>query len=336
MKLTWEPYTLNLRVTWRIAHGASDQRHNVFASLGEGEEAGIGEAAGVPHHGETQQGILAYLESVADRLWDPFQIEDLLNSLPPGSAAARCAIDLALHDALGKRLGQPVYRLFGLNPARAPETSYTISIDEPAVMAERAKAAAMPILKIKLGAGNDEAILAAIRQVHAGRLRVDANAGWSREQAAAIIPRLAQFGLEFVEQPLPMGDIEGLRWLRAQKLGVPIFADENILTSHDVAAHAGAVDGVVIKIAKTGGLREALRAIHTARALELQIMLGSMVETSLAVTAAAHLSPLCDYADLDGPLMISNDPFDGMRYDKARLVLPERPGLGVARKPGTG
>jgi L-alanine-DL-glutamate epimerase-like enolase superfamily enzyme len=333
MKLTWEPYTLNLRVTWRIAHGASDQRHNVFAYLGQGEEAGNGEAAGVPHHGETQQGILTYLESVADRVWDPFQIEDLLNGLPPGSAAARCAIDLALHDALGKRLGQPVYRLFGLNPARAPETSYTISIDEPAVMAERARAAAMPILKIKLGAGNDEAILAAIRQVHTGPLRVDANAGWSRERAAAVIPQLAQFGLEFVEQPLPVGDIEGLRWLRAQKLGVPIFADENILTSRDVAAHAGAVDGVVIKIAKTGGLREALRAIHTARALDMQIMLGSMVETSLAVTAAAHLSPLVDYADLDGPLMISNDPFDGMRYDKARLVLPERPGLGVVRKP---
>jgi L-alanine-DL-glutamate epimerase-like enolase superfamily enzyme len=260
-------------------------------------------------------------------------MEDLLNNLPPGSAAARCAIDLALHDALGKRLGHPIYRLLGLNPARAPETSYTISIDEPEVMAERAKAANMPILKIKLGAGDDEAILSAIRQVHSGRIRVDANAGWSRAQAADIIPRLAKFGLEFVEQPLPMGDVEGLRWLRAQKLGVPIFADENILTSRDVAAHAGAVDGVVIKIAKTGGLREALRAIHTARALGMQIMLGSMVETSLAVTAAAHLAPLCDYADLDGPLMIGNDPFDGMRYDKARLVLPERPGLGVVRKP---
>jgi L-alanine-DL-glutamate epimerase-like enolase superfamily enzyme len=165
---------------------------------------------------------------------------------------------------------------------------------------------------------------------------VDANAGWSREHAAAIIPRLAQFDLEFVEQPLPMGDVEGFRWLRAQKLGVPIFADENILTSHDVAAHAGAVDGVVIKLAKAGGIRAALRAIHTARALDMHIMLGSMVETSLAVTAAAHLSPLCDYADLDGPLMIRNDPFDGMKYDQARLVLPERPGLGVVRRPISG
>lgn len=336
MKLSWEPYTLDLRVTWRIAHGASDQRHNVLVQIGEGPQAGIGEAAGVPHHGESQAGIIAYLKSVADREWDPFDMEDLLNSLPPGSAAARCAIDLALHDALGKRLGQPIYRLFGLNPERAPQTSYTISIDEPEVMAERAKAANMPILKIKLGAGDDEAILSAIRRVHSGPLRVDANAGWSRDQAAKMIPRLAQFDLEFVEQPLPVGDIEGLRWLRAQKPGVPIFADENILTSRDVAAHAGAVDGVVIKLAKTGGLREALRAIHTARALDMQIMIGCMVETSLAVTAAAHLAPLCDYADLDGPLMIRNDPFEGVIYEKARLRLPDQPGLGVARKPLSG
>jgi L-alanine-DL-glutamate epimerase-like enolase superfamily enzyme len=254
----------------------------------------------VPHHGESQEGIIAYLERVKDRDWDPFQMEDQLASLPPGSAAARGAIDLALHDALGKCLGQPLYRLLGLNPERAPQTSYTISIDEPAVMAERAKAADMPILKVKLGTSDDLAIVTAIRQVFAGPLRVDANAGWSREHAAAIIPRLAQFDLEFVEQPLPMGDVEGFRWLRAQKLGVPIFADENILTSHDVAAHAGAVDGVVIKLAKAGGMREALRAIHTARSLDMHIMLGSMVETSLAVTAAAHMSPLCDYADLTG------------------------------------
>ena len=333
MKLTWEPYTLELRHTWRIAHGASDQRHNVLAQIGQGEQAGIGEAAGVPHHGESQQGIMAYFAGVMDRDWEPFEMEDQLAALPPGSAAARAAIDLALHDALGKRLGLPLYRLLGLNPERAPQTSYTISIDEPGVMAERAQASGMPILKIKLGTADDESILSAIRQVHSGPLRVDANAGWSREQAAAIIPRLVQFDLEFVEQPLPMGDIEGLRWLRSKKPGVPIFADENILTSQDVAAHAGAVDGVVIKLAKTGGLREALRAIHTARALDLQIMLGSMVETSLAVTAAAHLSPLCDYADLDGPLMIRNDPFDGIKYAQAQLVLPDRPGLGVVRKP---
>jgi L-Ala-D/L-Glu epimerase len=330
MKLTWEPYTLNLKTTWRIAHGASDQRHNVFAQIGDG----LGEAAGVPHHGETQAGIIAYLEKLAGQSWDVFQLEDQLNALPPGSAAARCAIDLALHDALGRELGQPLYRLLGLNPAKAPLTSYTVTMDEPATMAERARQSGMPVIKIKLGSPDDEAAVAAIRQATDARLRVDANAGWSREQAAALIPRLVQYDIEFVEQPLPVGDIDGLRWLRARNPGLPIFADENILTARDVAAHAGAVDGVVIKLAKTGGIRAALRAIHTARALDMQIMLGSMVETTLAVTAAAHLSPLCDYADLDGPLMIGNDPFDGVRYDGGRLVLPEEAGLGVRRKTG--
>lgn len=329
MKLTYEPYTLNLKTTWRIAHGATDQRHNVFVRIGDGQ----GEAAGVPHHGESQAGIMAYLDQVVDQAWDVFDLEDGLNRLPPGSAAARTAIDLALHDALGQKLGLPLYRLFGLNPANIPLTSYTVGMDEPAVMAERAKASNMPVIKIKMGGADDEAALKAIRQATSARLRVDANAGWSREQAVALIPRLVQYDIEFVEQPLPVGDIEGLRWLRERKLGVPIFADENVKTSKDVAAHAGAVDGVVIKIQKTGGLREALRAIHIARALDMQIMLGCMVETSLGVTAAAHIAALVDYADLDGPMLIANDPFKGVQYDGARLLLSDAPGLGVQRKP---
>jgi L-alanine-DL-glutamate epimerase-like enolase superfamily enzyme len=332
MKLTWQPYTLNLKVTWRIAHGASDQRHNVIACIGEG----LGEGAGVPHHGESQAGIMAYFDSIGKRDWDPFQIESLMEGLPPGSGSARAAIDMALHDLLGKRLGQPLYRLLSLNPQKAPLTSFTVAIDEPYLMAERAARSNMPIIKVKLGSPDDEAIVAAIRRATNARLRVDANAGWSREQAAALIPRLAQYDLEFVEQPLPVDDLEGLRWLRSQKLGAPIFADEPIKTARDVAAHAGAVDGVVIKLMKTGGIREALRAIHTARALDMQIMLGSMVETTLGITAAAHLAPLCDYADLDGPLLIRNDPFLGVAFEGARLVLPEAPGLGVKLRSGIG
>jgi L-Ala-D/L-Glu epimerase len=328
MKLTYEPYTLNLKTTWRIAHGASDQRHNVFVKIGPG----LGEAAGVPHHGESQAGIIEYLDSVADRDWDPFNLEEPLRSLPAGSNSARCAIDLALHDWLGQQLGQPLYRLLGLDPSKTPLTSYTITIEEPAVMAERARNSGMPVLKIKLGLGDDLAAVRAVREASSARLHVDANAGWTREQAADVIPRLKEFGIEFVEQPLPIGDIEGLRWLHAQKLGVPIFADENILTSLDVAAHAGIVEGVVVKLSKTSGIREALRAIHTARALDMQVMIGSMVETTLAITAAAHLSPLCDYADLDGPLLLSNDPFWGVVYEGGRLILPDLPGLGVRRK----
>jgi L-alanine-DL-glutamate epimerase-like enolase superfamily enzyme len=328
MSLTWEPYTLRMKTTWRIAHGATNERHNVFVRIHEG----LGEAAAVPHHGESQAGIIAYLKDTAERDWDPFLMEDMLNQLPAGSAAARAAIDLALHDELGKRLGQPLYRLLGLDPNRAPLTSFTISMDEPSVMAERARASGLPILKIKVGGVQDEKVLAAIRQATSACLRVDANAGWSREQAAELIPRLVEYGLEFIEQPLPVGDIEGLRWLRAKKLGVPIFADENVKTAKDVAAHAGAVDGVVIKLMKTGGIREALRAIHVARALDMQVMIGCMVESTLGVTAAAHLAPLCDYADLDGPLLIANDPYEGVCYQGARLLLPDRPGLGVTRK----
>jgi L-alanine-DL-glutamate epimerase-like enolase superfamily enzyme len=165
---------------------------------------------------------------------------------------------------------------------------------------------------------------------------VDANAGWGREEAAELIPRLAAYGLELVEQPLAPGDIEGLRELRqrlrSQGVQTPLFADESARTAREVAALAGAVDGVVIKLMKSGGIREALRAIHTARALDMQVMISCMIESSVGVTAAAHLAPLCDYADLDGPLLIRDDPYTGLQYEGSRLRLPEGPGLGVRRR----
>lgn len=328
MRLSYEPYTVRTTHTWRIAHGATNERHNVLVQIGEG----IGEAAGVPHHGESAAGIIAYLEPLCGKDWDPFDLEEPLNELPSGSNAAKCAIDLALHDWMGKLLGKPLYALLGLDPRRAPATSFSIPIDKPEIMAERARQSGMPILKVKLGGGEDDRqVIRAIREATSACLRVDANAGWSREQAATLIPQLAEYGLEFVEQPLAVGDIEGLRWLKEQKLGLPIFADENIKTARDVAAHIGAIDGVVIKLAKTGGIREALRAIHTARALDMQVMIGCMVETSLAVSAAAQLAPLCDYADLDAPMLIANDPYRGVTYDQARLVYNDLPGLGVVR-----
>jgi L-alanine-DL-glutamate epimerase-like enolase superfamily enzyme len=328
MHLSAEPATLKLRTAFRIAHGVSNQRFNVYAHLDEG----VGEGAVVPYYGDTQQGLLDYIAAAADQLGDdPFLIEDLLERLPPGPQAAKAAIDIALHDLAGQRLGQPLYRLFGLNPDRLPLTSFTIAMDEPASMAQRAAESGLPIIKIKLGSEQDEAMVAAIRGATSAKLRVDANAGWTREQAAQLIPRLKQYDIEFVEQPLAADDIEGLRWLKQQNFGVPIFADESLKTSRDIARYAHAIDGVVIKLMKTGGLREALRAIHSARAHGLQIMLSCMVETSVGVTAAAHLAPLCDYADLDGPLLISNDPYRGVRFEGAQLILPQGPGLGVVR-----
>lgn len=337
MKLTYEPLTLKLKTPFRIAHGVSDQRQNILVRLEHDGWIGLGEAPAVPQYHETPAGIQEYLQGIGDLLGDdPFQLEDILNRLPPGSLAARNAIDLALHDLWGKQLGQPLYRLLGLNPERIPETSFTIGIDEPQRMAEAARRSGYPILKIKLGSPDDLAILEAIRAETRARLRVDANAGWTRDQAARIIPRLEEFGVEFIEQPLPAGDIDGLRTLRAdlraRGVRLPIFVDESVKTARDVAALAGIVDGVVIKLMKSCGIRGALRAIHTARALGMAVMLSCMVESSLGVTAAAHLGPLCDFVDLDGPLLVANDPFLGVRYEGARLVLPDRPGLGVIER----
>jgi L-alanine-DL-glutamate epimerase-like enolase superfamily enzyme len=329
MKLTIEPITLNLRTTFRIAHGADDQRYNVLVHLDEG----VGEAPAVTYYGETQEKIIAYLKTVPDLGDDIFDIDAVLAKLPPGSKAGRAAIDIALHDLWGKRIGQPLYKLYGLNPNNIPLTSFTIAMDEPEVMAERA--AGHPVIKIKLGSERDEEMVAAIRRKTDAKLRVDANAGWTPEQALELIPRLANYDLEFVEQPLAADNIEGLRWLKGQLkakgIKMPIFADESAQKSGDVAKLAGAVDGVVVKLMKTEGLRDALRTIHVAKAHGMQTMLSCMVETSVGVTAAAHLAPLCDFIDLDGPLLIKNDPYTGVRYDGAKLSLPNLPGIGLVR-----
>lgn len=332
MKLHWEPLTLDLKTTFRVAHGASDQRHNVLVYL----EDGVGEAAAVPYYGETQQGIIEYLESVPDLGDELFDMDAVLTRRPAGSRAARSAIDQALHDLWGKKLGQPLYKLFGLNPNNLPLTSFTIGIAEPEVMAEQVKASNYPIIKIKLGSEKDEAIVAAIREATDAQLLVDVNAGWTREHALHVIPRLVDYDLELIEQPLAVEDVEGYFWLKeklhAQNVNIPIFADETAKTSHDVVKLARAIDGVVVKTMKSEGIREALRMIHTARAHDLQIMLGCFIESSVGVTAAAHLAPLCEFADLDGPLLIRNDPYRGLRYEGAKMTLPDAPGLGVERR----
>jgi L-alanine-DL-glutamate epimerase-like enolase superfamily enzyme len=331
MKLHWEPIDLDLRTTFRVAHGASDVRNNVLVYLDDG----VGEAAAVPYYGETQEGIIEYLKSVPELGDDPFDMDAVLAKRPAGSRAARSAIDEALHDLWGKKLGQPLYKLFGLNPNNLPLTSFTIGMDEPGIMAQQATESRHPILKIKLGSEDDEARVKAIRDATNAKLRVDANAGWTREKALEIIPRLAEYDLEFIEQPLALDDVEGYFWLKerlnALRVKVLIFADETAKTSRDVAKLAGAVDGVVVKTMKSEGIRDALRMIHTARANDMQIMLSCMVESSVGVTAAAHLAPLCDYADLDGPLLIKNDPYRGLQYDGAKMSLPNLPGIGVKK-----
>jgi L-Ala-D/L-Glu epimerase len=328
MRLSWEPVTLDLVRPFKIAHGVSLTRHNVFVRL----ETGLGEAAAVSYHAETQAGIVEYLRSVdSSCLDDPFRLQDILDGLPPGSAAARAAIDMALHDLCAQRMGQPLYRVLGLNPARSPQTSYTLAMDTPEAMAKLASSCGWPILKLKLGSEEDDARVRGVRQVTQATLRVDANGAWSRERAHSFLPALAEYGVELVEQPLPAGDVAGLRDLMRLRSRPRIFADEGIRTVSDILAHAGVVDGVVVKLAKCGGIREAIRQITIARALGMDVMLGCMIETSVAVTAAAHIAPLAQYVDLDAPWLIRNDPMRGVRYDEARLILPTGPGLGLSR-----
>jgi len=329
MNLSWEPITLDLITPFKIAHGVSERRHNVIVHLDEG----IGEGAGVPYLGESQAGIMDYLSSAAERFRDdPIQIDKILESLPLGSSSGRAALDIALHDLWGKRQGIPLYELLDLISQQTPSTSLTISMDHPKKMAQNARRSGWPIIKIKLGSGDDEAIVRSIRESTDAALRVDANAGWTREQAADLIPRLMEYDLELVEQPLPVGDIEGLRRLRTCNPGVKIFADESIRTSQDVIDHVDAVDGVVIKLMKSGGIRPAMKMMDIARSYDMQVMLSCMVESSVGVTAAAHLASLCDYVDLDGPLLIKNDPYQGVTYHGAQLILPDGSGLGVVKR----
>ncbi len=345
MQLHVEPFTLRLKTPFRIAHGTSETRHNVLVRLREGPRPcaleGLGEAAPVRQHHETQAGVLAYLESLPALPGDPFQLEDILAALPPGSQAARAAVDIALHDLVGQKLGVPLYRLWGLNPARIPPTSFTIGIGPAVEVREQAQAAArrFSILKLKLGRDEQHCLdtVRAVRRATDARLVADANCAWSADQALRLIPLLADLGLEWIEQPLAEDDLDGLRRLHRAS-PIPIFADEPVRTAGDIPRLAGCVDGVNIKLMKAGGLREARRMIAVARAHGLQVMLGCMVETSVGITAAAHLAPLVDWADLDGAFLIANDPFIGAQPEGDRLIPPDAPGLGLqprqVRRPG--
>ena len=333
MDIDVKPITLELETPFRIAHGTSHVRHNVLVRISDGEYEGLGEAAPVRQHHETQEDVLDYLASLPPLAENPFHLEELLDALPPGPQSARAAIDMALHDLIGKRLGVPLYRLFGLNPESSPPTSMTISIGTPEEVQGWARDAAkrFSILKLKLGHAHTLEIARAVRAATDARLVADANCAWTVEQAQALIPALADLGLEWIEQPLPEEDLDGLRQIR-EVSPIPVFADEPVRTARDIPRLAGCVDGVNINVMKAGGLREALRMIAVARAHGLQVILGCMIETSLGITASAHLAALVDWADLDGNQIVANDPFTGVQVEKGRLVLPEGPGLGVQQR----
>jgi L-alanine-DL-glutamate epimerase-like enolase superfamily enzyme len=236
---------------------------------------------------------------------------------------------MALHDLAGRRLGVPLYRLLGIDPGAAPETSFTIGLAEPEVVVQKVReASAYPILKVKMGSDDDREVLAAVRDSTKSRIRVDANEGWTPQGALDRLEWLARLGVELVEQPLPADRIEETRQLR-RRSPLPFYADESVHRAADIPRLAGAFDGINIKLMKCGGLGEALRMVAVARALGMKVMLGCMIESSLGITAAAHVSPLVDTADLDGNLLIENDPFVGATVESGRIVLPDGPGLGV-------
>lgn len=335
MNLSFEPLSLTLSEPFTIARGTQTQADNILVTLTDGEICGQGEAAPAEHYGEVQRTVLAFLEQLQYRLTKsptpPISIlHELMAETMRLNPAARAAVDMAAYDLLGKQLGVPLYRLLGLDAARAPRTSFTIGIDSAEEMARKAiEARHYPILKIKVGTAHDRDNLAAIRQVRPDAvIRIDANEAWSPKEAVRQINALSEFDLEFVEQPVEGTDLEGLGYVR-RHVSLPVIADESCIVPTDVPRVAGYVDGINIKLMKCGGIYPALQMIHLARAHHLKIMMGCMIESSMAITAAAHLSPLIDYADLDAHLLIRDDPYRGVTVRSGHLVLPARAGLGL-------
>lgn len=321
---------LHLNHPFKIARRSTDAYRQVISVELDG---GIGEAAPALFYGETVQTVATALKTIASALGGNLDtIQDVMADIETtlgGNYAAKSAVDMALHDRLGKKLGIPLYQLLELNPQKTPYTSFTIGLDEPEVMAEKTRQAdAYPILKVKLGTPRDIEIIQTLRNVTDKPIYVDANTAWSPKEAVRKIRELAQYGVELVEQPTKPNDIAGLKFVREHS-ELPIIADESVKRTRDIPALAECVDGINIKLVKCGGLFEACRMIHVARSHGLLVMIGCMIESSLGITAAAHLTPLVDYADLDGNLLIANDPYIGVTLDKGKLILPERPGIGV-------
>jgi L-Ala-D/L-Glu epimerase len=344
MMLTHEVLELRTRHAFHIARAAGPAvRRTVWVRItAEDDIEGWGEAAANAYYGETADTVVALLplyeralnDAGAD---DPLALEraDAAVELAAGrNPAARAAVSAALHDLAGKRLGVPVWRLWGLDRHAVPLSSYTLGIDQPDAMQRKLEeATSYPILKLKLGTPDDRRMLELVRGAAPDRaIRVDANTAWDAKRAIALLPLLEELGIELIEQPFRADDIAAFRLLR-DRSSIPVIADESCRTSRDIPRLVGAVDGINIKLEKCGSLREAMRMVHVARAHHLKVMIGCMMCSTLAVAAAMQLAPLCDWADLDGAALMANDPFSGPRLEPdGRLVLNDAPGLGCARR----
>jgi L-alanine-DL-glutamate epimerase-like enolase superfamily enzyme len=333
--LKTEIVRLKLRHTWTTTMASSAYRDTLHVRFVRNGVTGHGEGAPIVRYQENAADAQRAAQSVRDLVTgaDPWQFQKLLAEIfhrVPGQYAAKAALDIALLDWVGQKLGVPLYRYFGLDPNDAPITTFSIGIDTPEITRQKVREAEpFPVLKIKVGLDTDEATISAVRSVTNKPLRVDANEGWKdKEEAVRKINWLAGQGVEFVEQPMPADMLEETRWVR-KRVHLPLIADEACRHASDIPKLVGIFDGVNVKLDKSGGILEAFKMLQMARALGLKTMLGCMVSSSVSVTAAAHLSPLADYADLDGNLLIANDPFSGVLVKNGKLLLPDRPGLGL-------
>ena len=339
MILRFTPYTAELRHAFTIATASRTSTPGMLVEVEHDGVIGYGEASMPPYLGESQASAAAFLARVdLGRFPDPFQLGEILpaiDALAPGNTAAKAAVDIALHDWIGKKLGAPWHRIWGLDPTKAPVTSFTIGIDTPEVVRQKTREAApYKIIKVKLGRdpATDRALIDAIRDVTDRPITVDANQGWpDRADALLMIEWLATRGVLFIEQPMPKENPADTAWLR-ERSPLPLIADESVQRLPDVRRALGVFNGINIKLMKCTGLREAHQMITVARALGLKVMLGCMTETSCAISAAAQLSPLVDWADLDGALLIKNDVFLGTTVVDGKITLNDLPGIGVVKR----
>ena len=335
MHLKFFPYELQLTHTFTVASYSRTTTPDVQVEIEYEGVTGYGEASMPPYLGQSVETVSAFLQKVdLSPFTDPFQLEDILayiDSLSPGDTAAKAAVDIALHDLVGKLIGQPWYRLWGLDPQKAPSTTYTIGIDTPEIVREKTLEAVgrFNILKVKVGLDSDEEMIRTIRSVTDVPLAVDANQGWkNRSKALEEIFWLKEQGVVMVEQPMAKERVDDTAWL-TEHSPLPIFADESIQRLADVPAIKGVYSGINIKLMKCTGMREGWKMAQLARALGMKVMVGCMTETSCAVSAAAQMSPYVDFADLDGNLLIDNDRFSGVKVVDGRLRLPDFPGIGL-------
>ena len=333
MKIKTHIISLQSKYPFRIAHGVRLETDTFIVELSDKKFTGFGEATPVPYYGITPEVmnkvILENIEIIENIVWEnPAKYWAALNPFIGHNHFVQCAIDIAAYDIWGLRNGKPVYKMLGLDNSKVPFSDYTIGIDEIPMMIQKMKEFDFPIYKIKLGTPNDIEIVKALRKETEAKFRVDANTGWGVEETIKNSEELVKLGVEFIEQPLKAEDFEGMAEV-IKHTELPIIADESCVLESDVERCIGHFSGVNIKLAKCGGITPALRMIKTARAAKMKVMMGCMTESSIGISAIAQLLPLLDYVDMDGAMLISNDPADGVRLENGKVIYPERNGIGA-------